>query len=141
MTKLTNDLIAEAHQVANEELLNSDYVAVKIYNFATRELACIIYFSDSEELVEFGSKLSYEPNQFNLLAANLYKMVNTSSDTRLQVAFASQQFMARLFVNRPDLIDGILITRPDLSESELLIDALINAAITEATSKPNEEFN
>lgn len=141
MTKLTNELIAEAHQVANEELLNSDYVAVKIYNFATRELACIIYFSDSEELIEFGSKLSYEPNQFNYLAANLYKMVNTSSDTRLQVAFASQQFMARLFVNRPDLIDGILITRPDLSESELLIDALINAAITEASSKPNEEFN
>lgn len=141
MTKLTNDLIAEAHQVANEELLNSDYVAVKIYNFATRELACIIYFSDSEELIEFGSKLSYEPNQFNWLAANLYKMVNTSSDTRLQVAFASQQFMARLFVNRPDLIDGILITRPDISESDLLIDALINAAITEANSKPNEEFN
>lgn len=141
MTKLTNDLIAEAHQVANEELLNSDYVAVKIYNFATRELACIIYFSDSEELIEFGSKLSYEPNQFNWLAANLYKMVNTSSDTRLQVAFASQQFMARLFVNRPDLIDGILITRPDISESDLLIDALINAAITEASSKPNEEFN
>lgn len=141
MTKLTNDLIAEAHQVANEELLNSDYVAVKIYNFATRELACIIYFSDSEELIEFGSKLSYEPNQFNWLTANLYKMVNTSSDTRLQVAFASQQFMARLFVNRPDLIDGILITRPDISESDLLIDALINAAITEANSKPNEEFN
>lgn len=141
MTKLTNDLIAEAHQVANEELLNSDYVAVKIYNFATRELACIIYFSDSEELIEFGNKLSYEPNQFNWLSANLYKMVNTSSDTRLQVAFASQQFMARLFVNRPDLIDGILITRPDLSESELLIDALINAAIAEASSKPNEEFN
>lgn len=141
MTKLTNDLIAEAHQVANEELFNSDYVAVKIYNFATRELACIIYFSDSEELIEFGSKLSYEPNQFNWLAANLYKMVNTSSDTRLQVAFASQQFMARLFVNRPDLIDGILITRPELSESELLIDALINAAITEASSKHNEELN
>ena len=128
MTKLTNELIAEAKETANQDIIEQPYLAIKLYELSSRELTHIVYFTTSEELCEFVNKLYYQPNQLDWLAMNIYKLVNTTSDTKLSTIFASQAFMAVLLIDRPDLIDQVRITRPSASEAEFLIDALTNAA-------------
>ena len=138
MTKLTNELIAEAKETANENIIEQPYLAIKLYEMTSKELAQIIYFINDSELIAFTEQLAYQPNQLDWLSMNLYKLINSEGNTKLNIIFASQQFMSVLLVDRPDLIDNVRITRPSASEAELLIDALLNAAdsIVNSSTEP-----
>ncbi len=138
MTKLTNELIAEAKETANRDLIEQPYLAIKLYEMPSKELAQIIYFVDDSELLNFAAKLAYQPNQLDWLSMNLYKLINSENNTKLNIIFASQQFMSVLLVDRPELIDNVRITRPSASEAELLCDALLNAAnsLIDSSTKP-----
>lgn len=134
MTKLTNDLMAEAKATANRDLIEQPYLAIKLYEMPSKELSQIIYFIDDSELLNFAAQLAYQPNQLDWLSMNLYKIINSENNTKLNIIFASQQFMSVLLVDRYDLIDNVRITRPSASEAELLCDALMNAANSLANS-------
>lgn len=118
------------------ETPNDKYYAIKI-QADDGSLKTIVYFSSPMDLIT--AKLESEADG-QWLANNFYKLTVYDKDQyECASIYCSQQFIAYLFVHKPNVIEGCHITRPSLSEATLLFEAIDTLTIYEYSKLTNTE--
>lgn len=132
MRKITNSLTGLQTTSESESLIGDEYLAINIFT-QSGELMNIIYFTSEADVKSIAKQvLAAKSDDERKLKTRdyFYKLTIKYGDWQdylLHSIIASRYFVEQLMIKRGDLIDSLMITRPEPDELLLIADVVVES--------------